>query len=125
MNVFRHLLLIRLVLSSLAQDLHATSDILVVGLGLLHLRQSVAQADIVVRAAHDFEWLCLFECRHQAWLGREIISWRSLHLLDLPSQLVELIRSPRVQLEVLRQHYAMLQAAVDLLNCLRERAFAT
>ena len=91
MDILSDLLFICLALS-LAQDLHASSEILVIALRLLHLRQSVTQADVVIGAAYDFEWLCLIKGCNLAWLRREVVSWCSLlHLLDLSSQLVELV----------------------------------
>lgn len=86
-------------------------------LRFLLLWQSIGQADVMIGAACDLEWLgpvigcdmarlrCVVFCR---------VCWK------FPTKLVELIRSPRVQLVVLGEHDAVLESTVNLLHGLRE-----
>lgn len=98
--------------------------ILFAGICLFNLGQPVTEADVVVGAARNLKRLGPIKGCDLSWLRGVILGLRSSgrRLVQLPTQLRELVGSPREQLVVFREHDTVLQAAVDALHCFRQRA---
>jgi len=118
MSDFRPSLFLNLLLTVCFRSIHLIGCFIGVFV-LFHFWHAIAETNVVIRPAYDFKRLCLFEGRHKTWLvgGRRF-------LLSVSTELVKLIRAPRVQLVVFSQGKYVFQAAINALDSFRKSALA-
>lgn len=88
-------------------------------LRLSRCRHTVTKADVVVGATYNLERLSLLECGHEARLVRLAFLTGST-----TTQLVLLVRAPRIKLVIFRENHHVFETAVNPLNSFRKGAFA-